>query len=107
MIDTCSGTDVTATLKLTDDREDSNAMEELLDYMITESDFADITDHEIFIIELAKKYECSEMLMKIELAIYREVLAEPQYGSHLFGIAATLAAWPLCGQIISNSGDYY
>jgi hypothetical protein len=104
MIDTCSET--TATLQLTDDRENSDAVEELLEYMITESNFANITDQELCIVELAKKYECSDMLVKIELAIYREVLSRHQYGKYVFCLAATLEAWPLCGHIISDFDDW-
>ena len=106
MIDTCSGISSTATLNLTDDRENSIAVEEFLEYMTGKGDCADITDQELYIVELAKKYECSEMLMKIELAIYREVLAQPQYDKYLFRVAATLEAWPLCGHIISDTGDW-
>jgi hypothetical protein len=106
MVDTCSGTELTATLELTDEAEESYAVEGLLECMTIERDFGNITDQEHHIVELAKKYECSEILMKIELAIYREVLSRHQYGDYVFGIAATLEAWRLCGYIISDLEDW-
>lgn len=106
MVDTHSGTDSTATLELTDEMEESNAVDILLEYMTIKRDSGNITDQDQHVVELAKKYECSEILMKIELAIYREVLSGHQYGSYVFGIAATLEAWPLCGHIISDVEDW-
>jgi len=106
MIDTCSGTDSTATLELSDVTEEWHSMQGLLEYMTSQSDYRDISDQELNIVELAKKYECSEILVKIELALYCKVLSRYQYGDHVFGLAATLEAWPLCGHIISDSGDW-
>lgn len=106
MIDTCSGTDSTATLELSDETEDWHSVQGLLECMTSKSDYRDISDHELNIVELAKRYECSEILVKIELALYRKVLSRYQSGDHVFGLAAALEAWPLCGHIISDTGDW-
>lgn len=107
MIETCANTDTTAILQLSDEPEVSYAVEALLEYMTTEGDFKNITDQEEHVVKLAKKYECLDILTRIDLAMHREIASRPESGYYFAGYAAILEAWPAYGQIISSldAGD--
>jgi hypothetical protein len=72
MFETCSESEPQATLELTDEIEENFWMQDFI-WMIFSKTF-DGVDHDQSenVVWLAKKYQCSAMLIGIELTIYRE-----------------------------------
>jgi hypothetical protein len=105
MIDTCSNSDDTLELELTDlDLEGGAARREFLK-LVTDEDVVDPVTNSC-VVWLAKKYECSNLLHRIELGIYRFVYSTLQRRSYCIETAAALEAWTLCGCLISESHDH-
>jgi len=54
------------------------------------------------VIDFAQKYEFNTELDRIELALFRRLLANPQCGYKYLFLAAALGNWQLCGLCISS-----
>ena len=110
MIETCSTDQDTApTLELTDEAEDYGSVETLVEWMVGGRDEIDrqgLNDQSEDIIWLAKQYECLDILGWLELKMYREIISEPQGRHCSISIVIALGAWPLVGQIISDTEMY-
>jgi len=101
MIDICSSHNDTLTLELTDpDLEHGRALDMFLD-LVTGEDVGYGIRQTPKIVWLAKKYECSNLLARIELGVYRAVHSTWSYHDEFFEVAAALGAWALCGNLIS------
>lgn len=105
MIDICSSHNDTLALELTDpDLEHGRALDVFLDLVIGE-DVDYETRQPPKIVWLAKKYECSNLLYRIELGVYRSVHSTSNHHHEFFEVAAALEAWALCGHLISAGDD--
>jgi hypothetical protein len=65
-----------------------------------------LNDQSEHLIWLAKKYECLDILAWLELKMYREIISEPQDRYCTINLVLALGAWPLVGQIISDTRMY-
>jgi hypothetical protein len=106
MIETCTNDETTASVELTDEIERSFFVKMFIGLLTFEDDHLAITDQEEDAVRIAQKYECRDLLIRIEPAIYRRVSSDVDYGTCVMWVSATLGAWALCGQIISSLDDY-
>jgi len=107
MIETCTNDETTASVELTDKIERSFFVKMFICLLMAEEDdHLAITDQEEQAVRIAQKYQCQDLLIRIELAIYRRVSSDLDYASCAMCVSATLGAWALCGQIIGSLDEY-
>jgi len=107
MIETCTNDETTAFIELTDEIETSFFVKMFIGLLVVEQeDHLAVTDQEEYPIRIAQKYQCRDLLIRIELAIYRRVSSDLDYASCAMCVSATLGAWALCGQIIGSLDEY-
>lgn len=106
MIETCGTNNSAATLELTDKSLEPEEYVELL-VNCMRGDFPGIGYCNQDLIELAKKYECLEVLAGLELQIYREYTNMRHHCDYSDALPViSLHAWPLLGKIICDMDDY-
>lgn len=108
MIETCSTSDGTPELELPDPVLEHGYVLNIFLKVVVGGD----VDQAILsedVVWLARKYECSHILQRIELQIYRSTHIDMNPEIAEIQVAAALEAWPLCGYLISvldNKSDY-